>query len=59
MPDAPTLQAPAGFKVSLFAEVPQARWLSLTPDGQVLCVSSRTDTIYLLPDADGDGQADG
>jgi glucose/arabinose dehydrogenase len=58
VPKEPVLRAPAGFKVSLFAEVPQARWLALTPDGRVLCVSSRTDTIYLLPDADGDGAAD-
>ena len=58
VPENPVLKAPAGFKVSLFAEVPQARWLGLTPDGRVLCVSSRTDTVYVLPDADGDGKAD-
>jgi len=58
VPADPILNAPAGFKVNLFAEVPQARWLALTPDGRVLCVSSKTDTIFLLPDANGDGVAD-
>ena len=58
VPEAAVLKAPPGFTVNLFAEVPQARWLTLTPDGQVLCASSRTDTIFLLPDADGDGVAD-
>ncbi len=59
VPEDATLKVPAGFKVNLFAEVPQARWLALTPDGRVLCVSSRTDEIFLLADADGDGVADG
>lgn len=58
VPENPVLKAPAGFKVTLFAEVPQARWLAITPDGRVLCVSSRTDTIFLLPDENSDGVAD-
>jgi glucose/arabinose dehydrogenase len=59
VPAEPVLKAPAGFRVNLFAEVPQARWLALAPDGRLLCVSSRTDTIFVLPDANGDGVADG
>lgn len=59
VPDEPVLKAPPGFRVNLFAEVPQARWLAVTPDGRVLCVSARANAIYLLPDEDGDGVADG
>lgn len=58
VPENPVLKAPQGFKVNLFAEVPQARWLALTPEGTVLCVSSRTNTIYRLPDENKDGVAD-
>jgi len=58
VPDDAVLNAPAGFKVNVFAEIPQARWLALTPVGELLCVSSRTNTIYRLPDANGDGVAD-
>lgn len=47
-PSDPVLFAPEGFEVSLYAEAPSARWLCRTPDGRVLCVSSRTNTIYLL-----------
>lgn len=58
VPENATLQAPAGFEVNLFAEVPQARWLVVTPAGELLCVSSRTNTIFRLPDGNGDGVAD-
>ncbi len=54
----PVLEVPAGFRVQVFAEVDQARWLALTPEGDVLCVSSRTNTIYLLRDEDCDGVAE-
>lgn len=58
VPENPVLKAPPGFKVNLFAEIPEARWLALTPNGEVLCASSKTNTIYRLPDEDGDGVAD-
>lgn len=57
-PQDAALNAPAGFKVNVFAEIPQARWLAITPAGELLCVSSRTNTIYRLPDENGDGVAD-
>ena len=58
VPEDAVLKVPAGFKVNVFAEIPQARWLALTPAGELLCVSSRTNTIYRLPDTNGDGIAD-
>ena len=59
VPDDPVLNAPAGFSVNVFAaDVPQARWLALTPDGDVLCSSGKNNKIHLLQDTDGDGVAD-
>lgn len=52
------LEVPAGFRVKLFAEVPQARWLALTPSGSVLCAASRENKIVLLQDENRDGVAD-
>lgn len=53
------LRVPDGFEVNLFADnVEQGRWLAITPDGDVLCSSGRTNQILLLKDTDGDGSAD-
>jgi len=54
-----TLSAPAGFKVNVFAQgIPRARWLAVTPDGDLLCAASQQNTIYLLRDTNNDGTAD-
>lgn len=54
-----TLNAPAGFKVNVFAQgLPRARWLAITPDGDLLCAASQQNTIYLLRDTNNDGTAD-
>lgn len=59
VPESATLQAPEGFKVELYAdEVRNARWLALTPDGDVLLARSKDDTISLLRDTDKDGKPD-
>ena len=58
VPEEPVLEVPAGFRVQVFADVDKARWLAMTPEGEVLCVSSRTNTIYKLSDPDGDGVAE-
>lgn len=59
VPEAPILEAPAGFRVQLFArDVPSARWLALAPDGRVLVAQSRENRITALRDADGDGVAE-
>lgn len=57
-PSEPVLQVPSGFRVNLFAEVEKARWLALTPSGDVLCAASRQNEILLLQDTDGDGAAE-
>lgn len=59
IPDQAVLRAPPGFEVSVFADdVPDARWLALTPAGDVLVTSTRKDDILLLRDADRDGLAE-
>lgn len=57
-PDSPVLRVPPGFRVNLFAKVPSARWLELTPDGDVLCAASQQEKIVLLHDRDHDGVAE-
>lgn len=59
IPDSPTLNVPEGFAVNVFADkVQNARWLTLTPEGDVLCSCAKSNTIYLFKDKDGDGVAD-
>ena len=59
VPDNPVLQVPAGFKVNVYADnLPSVRWMTVTPDGDVLAVQSRQDKIVLLQDKDGDGVAE-
>jgi glucose/arabinose dehydrogenase len=58
-PENAALYAPQGFKVNVFAQgIRHARWLALTPEGDVLCAASMSNTIYLLKDQDNDGIAD-
>lgn len=59
VPDNPVLQVPAGFEVNVFADnLPSVRWMTLTPEGDVLAVQSRQDKIVLLQDKDLDGVAE-
>ena len=59
VPDNPTLQVPQGFTVNVFADnLPQVRWMTLTPDGDVLAVQSKQNKINLLRDKDDDGVAE-
>ena len=59
VPDNPTLQVPQGFTVNVFADnLPQVRWMTLTPDGDVLAVQSKQNKINLLQDKDNDGVAE-
>jgi glucose/arabinose dehydrogenase len=57
-PDDAVLRVPPGFRVNLYAKVPSARWLRLTPDGDVLCAASQENKIILLQDRDHDGVAE-
>jgi glucose/arabinose dehydrogenase len=55
------LRVPAGFIVELWAdELPNARFLRVTPSGDLLVSTPRSGRIVQLePDADGDGRSDG
>ncbi|WP_241758871.1 PQQ-dependent sugar dehydrogenase [Pyxidicoccus parkwayensis] len=54
-----TLRVPEGFSVNLYAaDLDQPRWMTLTPEGDVLVVESRNNRIHRLRDADGDGIAE-
>ncbi len=54
-----SLNVPDGFTVNLFAEgLDKPRWLSLTPDGDVLVTETRQNRIQRLVDANGDGVAE-
>lgn len=57
-PEKPVLEAPEGFEVNAFAAVDQARWLTIGPKGEIVCVSSKTDTVYVLEDRNADGVAE-
>ncbi|MBD1925222.1 sorbosone dehydrogenase family protein [Trichocoleus sp. FACHB-90] len=59
VPQNPTLRVPQGFVVNVFAEGLDApRWLTLTPNGDVLVTETRQNRIRLLRDTNGDGVAD-
>ncbi|MGF1591494.1 MAG: PQQ-dependent sugar dehydrogenase [Pleurocapsa sp.] len=59
IPDNPVLQVPPGFRVNVFADnLPSVRWMTVTPDGDVLAVQSRENKIVLLQDKDRDGVAE-
>ncbi len=58
VPEDAVLEVPAGFVVNRYARVERARWLALTPDGDLLCCASDRERIHLLRDEDGDGVAE-
>ena len=59
VPDDPILQVPAGFRVNVFADnLPSVRWMTVTPEGDVLAVQSKENKITLLQDKDSDGVAE-
>ncbi|MEL6494420.1 MAG: sorbosone dehydrogenase family protein [Cyanobacteria bacterium J06623_7] len=59
IPDNPTLNVPLGFAVNVYADdLPSVRWMTVTPDGDVLAVQSKQNIITLLQDKDGDGVAE-
>ncbi len=54
-----TLQLPEGFRISLYARVPDARSMALSPGG-ILYVGTREGDgeVYAVTDADGDGNGE-
>jgi glucose/arabinose dehydrogenase len=53
-----TIKLPPGFHVSIFAEVPNARSMTLSPKGTVFVGNRRGGKVYAVVDADRDGKAD-
>lgn len=51
------IRLPAGFSISLYALVPEARHMAVAPDGTVI-VGTTADRAWLVRDSDGDGTAD-
>jgi glucose/arabinose dehydrogenase len=52
------IQLPAGFKIDLYAIVPDARDMAMAPQGTVLFVGTRKDKVWVVSDRDRDGVAD-
>ena len=52
------LQLPAGFHIAVWAEVPDARSLTLGAQGTVFVGTRRDGRVFALRDSDGDGSAD-
>ncbi len=51
------IKLPPGFKISLYAQVPDARMIAIGPQGVVTFVSTRKDKIYALTDRTRSGHA--
>lgn len=51
------IKLPDGFKISVYAEVSNARSLCVSPAGTVF-VGTRNDKVYAIPDKNNDGNAD-
>ena len=53
-----TIKLPPGFKISLYALVPDARMIAVGPQGVVTYVSTRKNKVYTLTDRGHTGAAD-
>ena len=56
--DLDKIKLPAGFKISVYAEVPNARSLALSPSGIVYVGNRSGDKVFALLDENKDGKAD-
>lgn len=52
------IQLPPGFAISVFAEVPNARSMTLSDSGVVYVGNRGSDKVWAVVDRDGDGRAD-
>lgn len=52
------IKLPAGFKIDLYALVPDARDMAMAPQGTVLFVGTRKDKVWVVSDRDRNGVAD-
>jgi len=51
------IKLPRGFKISVYAEVPNARSICISPSGTVF-IGTRNDKVFAIPDKNNDGKAD-
>jgi glucose/arabinose dehydrogenase len=56
--EVPPLQVPPGFRIAVWAEVPDARSLALGSQGSVFVGTRRNGRVFALRDSNGDGRAD-
>ena len=52
------IKLPAGFKINLYAVVPDARHMAVGPQGVVTFVGTRKDAVWAVTDRNKDGTAD-
>lgn len=52
------IKLPPGFKISVYAEVPNARSLAMSPSGTIFVGNRNNDKVYAVKDTDGDFKAD-
>ncbi len=52
------IKLPAGFKINLYAIVPDARHIAVGPQGVVTFVGTRKDAVWAITDRNKDGAAD-
>jgi glucose/arabinose dehydrogenase len=53
-----TIKLPPGFKIDVFAEIPDARSMAVSPSGIVYVGNKDKDKVYAVKDTDGDKKAD-
>lgn len=53
-----TIKLPAGFKIEVYAEVPDARSMALSPSGVLYVGNKDKDKVYAIRDTNGDNKAD-
>ncbi|HEX6892386.1 MAG TPA: sorbosone dehydrogenase family protein [Chryseolinea sp.] len=53
-----TIKLPTGFKIDVFAEVPDARSMAVSPSGTVYVGNKDKDKVYAVKDTNGDNKAD-
>ena len=53
-----SIKLPKGFSIAVYAEVPNARSMAISPTGTVFVGNRDEDKVYAIPDNDGDFRAD-
>jgi glucose/arabinose dehydrogenase len=52
------IQLPPGFRIELYAQVPDARHMAVAPQANLLFVGTRRNTVWAVADRNADGVAD-